>query len=334
MRKRLYCVILSTIGLLTVGGPSWADCDSPVDEAEQLRCASAELRVSDQHINRLYGDLRAKLDQEGQKKLQIEQRAWLRGRDDACNLDRRISDRDEWFRALEATPSKMTCVIRFTAERNDRLMDWLKAVTAEKREEETASATSPEPPPPPAPLSEPKPPAPAPTPLPVPGAMASTSSNCPNFIVEDGNAAYACDTIITRRSGKWYFEIEIKVGQIAQEREMALDYGVAQSAAPGGGGWLMHIRRSMAAQSDLIYHIGVAVDLDEGFIYSRFQGQWRVNPGNVGGFPIKPRIYSIGRLGGSSDMRPLVDKGLIRMNSGQQPFRYAVPDGYQPFDVP
>ena len=132
MRIWLCGVLLSTTVILMVIGPARAECDAPVDEAEQLRCASAELRASDQHINRLYGELRAKLDPENQKQLLNEQRAWLRSRDDACNLDRRISDREEWFRALEATPAKMTCVIRFTTGRNKRLSDWQEALAVEK----------------------------------------------------------------------------------------------------------------------------------------------------------------------------------------------------------
>ncbi len=330
MRKWLYGAVLSTTGVLMVAYPALAECDAPVDEAEQLRCASAELRASDQRINRLYGELRAKLDQESQKQLLNEQRAWLRSRDDACNLDRRISDREEWFRALEATPAKMTCVIRFTTGRNKRLSDWEEALTVERTEEPTSSV----PPAPPPPESAPEPPALHPPPPPVTTRMASTHANCPNFTPEDGDAIYSCSTIITRRSGKWYFELDVKAGLIAQQREIALDYGLAQSEAPGGGGWLMHIRHPLAARSDLVYYIGVAIDLDEGFIYTSFQGEWRARPGQVGGFPIKPRIYSIGRIGGSSDLRPLLEQGLVRMNSGEQPFRYAMPDGYRPFDIP
>lgn len=332
MRFWLHRAALSVACFLTIGAPAWANCDTPADEGEQLRCASAELRASDQRINRLYGELRAKLDQEGQKQLLIEQRAWLRGRDDACNLDRRISDREGWFRALEATPAKMTCVIRFTTGRNKRLSDWLDALNVEKTEE--AAAPVPPAPPPPAPVPEPSPPAPPTPPPAVTTRMPSTHANCPNFTPEDGDAIYSCTTIITRQSGKWYYELEVKAGMIAQQREMALDYGLAQSEAPGGGGWLMHIRRPWATQSDLVFYIGVAIDLDDGFIYTSFQGQWRAKPGQVGGFPIKPRIYSVGRIGGSSDLRPLLDQGLVRMNSGEQPFRYAIPDGYRPFDIP
>lgn len=333
MCKWFYRVSLLAIGFLMVSRPVWADCDFPVGEAEQLRCASAELRASDQHINSLYSELRAHLGQEGQKQLLVEQRAWLLGRDHACNLDRRISDRDEWFRALEMTPAKMTCVIRFTNERNRHLSDWLNAITEEKPETKPDVTPAAAPPAPPPPLEVPPPAAPAPSAPPLPFSMQPTYASCPNFEIQDGNAIYACNTIISRRSGKWYFELEVKAGLIAQQCEMALDYGVLQ-AEPPGGGWLMHIRRSLAAEGDLVYFIGIAVDLDEGFIYTMFQGVWRAKPGEVGGFPVKPRIYTVGRMGGSSDLRPLLQKGLIRLNSGEQPFHYPVPEGYRPFDIP
>ena len=297
--------------LLTGAGPAWADCDNPADNQEQVRCASAELRTSDREINDLYGRLRAVLPGDEQATLKAEQRAWLRLRDEACVLDRRISDRELWFQALEADPRKMTCVIRFTTERNKRLATWLKLVNDAAGGAAAAPAGTPASPPQ-------KPPAPP------PASAAATGVG-----IDDG--IYEIFSHVTHTTGKWYFEVSVESSAIARQVEMAITLGVVQDGKENSG-WLVRLPRSLAVEELPPLVLGVAVDLDSGFLYGRSNSGWPVQPGAVGGVAIKPRLATLSVLGGTVDLTPLLKAGLIKPNFGERTFQYELPPGYRAYD--
>lgn len=305
---RLFRLPLAVLMLMAAPAAYAADCETPTDSAEQLRCASADLRVSDQEINKTYQALRALLSADEQRMLRDEQRAWLRMRDQTCALDRSISDREQWFKALEAAPLKLTCVIRYTQERNKRLTAWLAQRTASATNAAggggtgASSASSPAAPPPPA-------------------SAAATGSG-------SDTGTYEIFSKTKPVSGRWYFEVEVQPAAIAKRAEMALTLAVDQVKGAGGG-WLYQIRRADAKRDPSVIVIGIAIDLDDGFMYLSHQGYWEAAPGTVGGLAIKPRLQTVAVVGGSVDMTELLQLGLIKANFGERPFQKAPPPGYR-----
>lgn len=296
-------------GLFMAIAPSaWADCELPADSSEQLRCASAELRATDHQINEVYGNLRTTLSTDGQLTLRNEQRAWLRMRDQVCALDRSINDRELWFKVLESDPLKMTCVIRFTTERNKRLRTWLEGLDKSALAEPVRAAAEP-----------PKVPPAAPPPAP----PAATGAG-----IDEG--VYEIYAPVMRSTGKWYFELEFQPSQLGQRAEMAVTLGVAQQRARGAG-WMMRIGRNEATMNLGAQAFAVAVDLDEGFAYFRAGSGWEVEPGSAGGVEIKPRLPTRPFVGGTVDLTPMLAAGLFKANFGDRPFRHTIPAGYKAY---
>jgi uncharacterized protein YecT (DUF1311 family) len=118
--KRLSVLVCGIcIGLVT---PAFAlDCDTPQTDADVAACLEAELRDSDTHINHTYQTLMGQLDDVKKGALRDEQRAWLKKRDGACQLDRRESDRERWLQAILKDYKKTVCVVRFTRARVEQL---------------------------------------------------------------------------------------------------------------------------------------------------------------------------------------------------------------------
>src|SRR5262249_18386582 len=154
----------------------------------------------------------------GKTSLRDEQRAWLRARDKACVLDNKESDRERWLQAILADQEKTVCVVRYTFERVAQLDALLK--------QKVASA-------PPNLPSAPQAPPPAPTPVataPPPGLT----------FVDEG---YRALTMTNRRSGKWYYELWIDRGHIAELGDLLLSPGFVTNG-PGGVITMINIRRS------------------------------------------------------------------------------------------
>nr|WP_246463309.1 lysozyme inhibitor LprI family protein [Nitrospirillum iridis] len=128
-------------------------------------------------------------------------------------------------------------------------------------------------------------------------------------------------------TGKWYIEATIDMGAIAHRAETALFLGV--ESREGSYGTLMQLRHNRANEPKHV--VGLAVDLDAGWVYLRPDGQWRGGaPGQTGGIQTPPRLPTRIGLTSSVAMGDLVKDGLISVNFGERPFLYAVPDGYRP----
>lgn len=63
------------------------DCGSLRTQAEMNTCAAEDYRAADADLNRVYGELRARLDSRRRQALLGAQRAWLRYRDAHCAFD-------------------------------------------------------------------------------------------------------------------------------------------------------------------------------------------------------------------------------------------------------
>lgn len=141
------------------------------------------------------------------------------------------------------------------------------------------------------------------------------------------NGRYEVGAPKTHSKGKWYFEVLIDQGAIAKQAETALSIGV--DAEGGGMGNLISIRRNDAGKPMLRY--GLAIDLEEGKLYNRLNGNWIAQPGSARGYDIKIGRSYRATVTSSVEMGGLLDRNLIQVNFGDRPFAYSLPDGYRPF---
>ncbi|MEA1651446.1 lysozyme inhibitor LprI family protein [Nitrospirillum sp. BR 11164] len=268
-----------TLGLaLHPGAVRAANCDRPASDEETVQCLGADLRRTDAEINRVYNEVRGKLDDAGKLALRNEQRAWLKRRDETCGLDNKESDREKWFQAILTNRAKTVCVVRFTNERSAQLAA-----------EQAGQA-------------------------PAPDAAASG----------DLYEIWARPPVST---GKWYVEATIDMGAVAKRAETALFFGAENREASFGP--LIQLRHDRAGEPKHV--LGLAVDLDTGWLYMRVDGAWKgAAPGQTGGMQIPARLPTVMGLTSSVTMAALVKDGLISVNFGERPFVYAVPDGYKP----
>ncbi len=282
--------------------PALADCAS---DNNGEACLAQDLRDSDKRINAIYKTLMDGLDEPGKKSLRDEQRAWLKTRDKECSLDNKESDREKWLQAILADPSKTVCVVRYTYQRVTDLDTQLKSQAK-------------------APASE-LPPAPQ---APVLPAASTGQAPAPALAgltyVDDG---YALQSTAQRSTGKWYLELWIDPAGIAALGDVVLS-SVFHSAEVNTGR-MITIRRKQTYAEPVT--LSLAIDLDNGFVYQRVNGAWQIQPGQVSPLQVKlGRPYSF-LLNGSSEVSELIRRGLIKIDLGDTPFRYAMPDGYRPY---
>jgi uncharacterized protein YecT (DUF1311 family) len=297
-------LLLAGLACLVLARPAWADCGADASSGEVQACLAQDLRDSDKRINAVYKLLMANLEDQQKLGLRDAQRAWLKSRDKACSLDNKESDRERWLQAIMADQGKTACVVRYTFDRVAQLNAMLK---------QTNAAAAPD-----------IPAAPEPPQLnPIQPSAARAMSDA--LTLQDDGYVVASRSVHER--GKWYMEMQIDWGGIAALGDALLTPGI--TSAEGGVIRMVSIRRSHRAAPPLA--IGLAVDLDNGFIYWRQSGMWREQPGSAGGAQVKlGRPYWL-RVEGSTEMRELLRRGLVTVNLGDKPFQYAMPDGYRPF---
>ncbi|OAN49206.1 hypothetical protein A6A04_03575 [Paramagnetospirillum marisnigri] len=288
-------------------GTALADCDPNAAEAQVSACLAQDLRDSDKRINAVYKALGETLDEDSRLALRNEQRAWLKRRDKTCGLDTKESDRERWLQAIMADPAKTICVVRFTFSRVTDLNTLLKA--------KGTVGGAPD-----------LPPAPS-APIPLAPAMAMTIEEIPlgMKLVDEG---YAATSLTQRHSGRWYYEVWIDRGKIAQKGDVLMQIA-AESSSTAGVVRNVSIRRNHPEAGPV--NIAMAVDLDQGFVYVRQNGEWKAVPGSSGGVPLRLNNGFFAVVRASSPVGELVGNGLVRVNLGSRPFEYAMPDGYRPF---
>jgi len=279
--------------------PALADC---VAGEDATACLAQDLRDSDKRINAVYQALMGGLDEAGKKSLRDEQRGWLKARDKECALDNKESDREKWLQAILADQGKTVCVVRYTFQRVAQLDAKLKSQAK-------------------APAAE-LPPAPQ---APALAPVAAAAPVEPSLAYRDDG--YAIGSLASYTKGKWYFEVTVDRDGIASLGDVLLSVGLRSNEVSVGR--MEGIRR--AATGAGAVNLGVAADFDDGFVYIRINGAWQQQPGQVSPLQIKlGRPYWLS-ITGSSEVRALIDRGLIKIDLGHDPFRYAMPDGYCPW---
>ena len=302
--KSLITLTLAAAAWMAATATARAECAPDAAAAEVTKCLADDLRASDKRINAVYKLLMENKDEAGKLALRDEQRAWLKARDKTCQLDNKETDREKWLQTILSDQGKTLCVVRRTFDRVAQLDAMLKQVAP--------STTPPVP-------AAPQAPSLTPAAQVAPGALDSSWT-----FLDDG---YAADYKQRHESGKWYLEIKIDRAGIAALGDSLLTTQI--SNGHGGVMQMINIRRSHTGASPLA--LGIAVDLDNGFIYWRERGTWAGQPGSINGNSIKLGRAYWPRLEGSAEVRELMRRNLITVNLGTQPFEYALPDGYRPF---
>lgn len=292
MRGFFALVALGALGLAlarAAPAPAAARCDAPRTNAEVAACLEEELRDSDLKINQSYQALMRQLDDTQKRALRNEQRAWLRQRDAACRLDTKETNRERWMQAILQDYTKTVCVVRFTRARVGDLDRML------------ASRAAPAAPSAPAPVTRPA--------------------------LED-NDRYELVAPLRHSRGKWYYEVQLNVGEIARTAETTLAIGFIGPELMIGR--LVNIRRRNREEPTA--RLGFALDLDNGKAYTHEDGLWiNGTPGSAQGLDVKLGREYGARLVSSVAMNELMARALVQINFGEQPFAYPMPPGYRPF---
>lgn len=141
--------------------------------------------------------------------------------------------------------------------------------------------------------------------------------------------------------GKFYFEIVIDRAAVLKHGEAAFFVGVqpvenaaAVDASGSGAGSLISVRRVDAADYTSPMINGFAVDLDNGRLYIRHDGEWNGGaPGSAGGIELMGSRAHFGEITSSVSLNALLKSGAISVNWGSRPFAHDAPDGYRPLEI-
>ncbi|HEX4635935.1 MAG TPA: lysozyme inhibitor LprI family protein, partial [Rhizomicrobium sp.] len=240
---------LSSCIFLFIAGPAFANCATATAPEEIKSCLAQDLRDSDARINAAYKLLMASHDAAGQTLLRNEQRAWLKKRDATCSLDNKETDREKWLQTILASDAKTMCVTRYTFARVTALNDLLPRGGA----------------------AQPMPAAPQ-----APRFELDLSAAAPrNMAYHD--EGYMIASTVAQAKGKWYFELSIDRGQIAQLGDVLLETGYHN---PEGHGVVLPLRIHRTETGKGSANVGFAIDLDNGGAYARADGNWREAPGS------------------------------------------------------
>lgn len=133
-------------------------------------------------------------------------------------------------------------------------------------------------------------------------------------------------------TGKWYFEFSLRMRDIATIAPTLLIFGISDQEHQTG----ISLNIPSSTQDNSLIRFGIAVDLDNGKMYARRNGEWwRGRPGSNEGSDIKlgRNYYAIFTAAATEDgkEREMIQKGALVPNFGDAPFAYAIPDGYQPW---
>jgi uncharacterized protein YecT (DUF1311 family) len=310
MPARLYTYARSLVVAIAVAGfcysTAHAACAATAAPEEVVECLAQDLRDSDRRINADYQTLIVGLDEAGKSELRAEQRAWLKKRAQACGLDTRKTDREEWLRFVLADQARTICTVRWTFARDSELHGMLARQFAG----------------PPTLLLEPSDRVLGIT---FPGPSPHSADDEAFGFLDDG---YMARSSIGHDRGKWYAEVFVDWPAIVELGDTLVAPGFF-SAEHRGQVRLLRIRSGQLFARSI--NMAMAIDIDNGFVYFRERGSWDVLPGLVTSTQVQSGILYYVSIEGSSDIRELMRRGLIKVNLGATRFEYQVPAGYKPF---
>jgi len=301
MRPLLQSIALAATML--AAGAAHADCGTDSSDEAVKSCLAQDLRDSDKRINATYKLLMSSLDEAGKLSLRDEQRAWLKTRDKACLLNTKESDREKWLAGILADQPMTVCVVRYTFARVAELDQQLKQKAPAKVAEAPAAPAAPQ--------------------------LAAKPANAgeqalPAYLnfFDDG---YKTRTGTSHQGGLWYLEVTIDRGHLAELGDAVLTTGFFN--AKSGVMNMVSVRHTQVGMGPLV--VGLALDLNDGFAYFHRDGQWKVTPGQTGSLAVPANLAYWAGIDGSSEVRELIKRGLVKVNLGQQPFQFPKPAGYR-----
>lgn len=283
--------VLSLAFVLTfAASAAHAQCDNPKTDAQRAQCIGDELRGSDRTINRVYGELMKSLAPDDRTKLREDQRAWIKHRDQTCNLTWSKGDREAWLADLLRDYQKTVCVVRFTNERVGALANY-----------QTSNAVTPE-----APAASDE------------GDALYDLSTATGLTKGKWYFEIKLDYPAIRKIS----DSAIFVGVIQATPESG-----AANQDGNSYGSLYTIRHTKSDYDTLT--VGFAVDLDNGKLYASENGAWTSGtPGSNGGLDLlRGRSYK-GWVTSSVLLSPLFKAHAFDVNFGDRAFVYHTPDGY------
>jgi uncharacterized protein YecT (DUF1311 family) len=139
---------------------------------------------------------------------------------------------------------------------------------------------------------------------------------------------------ISRSAGKWYAEARF-LANYAPDDQQYMQGGAASVKMFWG---TQHVRSEMrrVAGANGEYVLGLALDLDNGKLYSLENGSWRTGaPGSPDGIAItRGDAYTLRIASTGSSISGDLSRGFISINAGQAPFVHPMPAGYKPYFTP
>jgi hypothetical protein len=129
-------------------------------------------------------------------------------------------------------------------------------------------------------------------------------------------------TANSHERGKWYYEVWIDRGHIAEAGDLLMTPGY-RSATNG----VVNVRHTQAGMPPMV--LGLALDLDGGFVYIQQDGVWKDAPGVAGAVVMPLTGPYVGMIYSSAQVRELIERGLVKVNVGERPFAFSAPAGYR-----
>lgn len=137
----------------------------------------------------------------------------------------------------------------------------------------------------------------------------------------------------SRNSGKLYAEIVlyVKGADAGGGPTTIMQIGVSDSKSMTGTQFdIAQVARKALPSGEFV--VGLAIDLDNGKLYISDNGRWRVTPGALEGDDLKRgRNYSIRVSTPGKLLSSFLELNAARINTGNEPFQFATPPGYQPY---
>ena len=270
-----------------------AQCDNPKSSEQRAQCVGDELRGSDRTINRVYGDLMKSLSPSDRVKLRDDQRAWIKMRDQQCNLLWSKGNRENWLSDLLKDYQKTVCVVRLTNDRVQSLYNYQKSNSVAPSAESQS----------------------------VPDAQPVYELFTREPMTK---GKWYFEVKVDEPAIQKLAEATFSTGVVQAVAESG-----ASNEQGGSYGSLITVRRIDKRVE--IYTLGFAADLDNGKLYISQNGDWQNGaPGSSGGLDlIRGRAYK-GELSSSVAMNPFLSSNTLEINFGEHGFTYHVPDGYSP----
>lgn len=166
-------------------------------------------------------------------------------------------------------------------------------------------------------------------------------------ISADGlSATYCCagasSTVVantSRRTGRWYFELQFKAREGAATPDTWTNAGLMIEGSEPTPRSNDRARAQLISRADVSgirdgQIFGVSVDLDTGRMRVTRTGQWRIDdPRDGASYDLDAgRAYVPFASIGASSSNPARDRDTWVANFGSRPFAYSIPEGYRSYD--